>query len=259
VLRDQFFSLPNDAGELTKTVMDNGARLVIIDPLAAALGPGINANHDQDVRRALAPLAKLAEETGVAVVMVRHLRKGDAANALGAGLGSIGITGAARTLLTVNRHPGDTDGSLRVLAVAKCNVARLAESRVFRLQAAGGHSKVVWEGTCNYSAEDLNARRAAESSQRAKGEAAKDFVHESLANGPLRKRDVVDRGAAEGLTARTIERAAKSLGVLTTREAFGGQATWQLPSSPGASISATLTDIGENGGFGEDARVGTAA
>jgi hypothetical protein len=37
-------------------------------------------HRDQDVRRALAPLKTLAEETGVAMVVVRHLNKGGGAS-----------------------------------------------------------------------------------------------------------------------------------------------------------------------------------
>jgi hypothetical protein len=83
------------------------ARLVIIDPLMAYLGRDVNSYRDQDVRAVLAPVAEMADRTGVAVVVVRHLRKSREGGAILAGGGSIGIIGAARSGLMVARHPED--------------------------------------------------------------------------------------------------------------------------------------------------------
>ena len=55
----------------------------------AFLGEGVNAHRDQDVRRALAPMAKMAERTGAAVLVIRHLNKAPGGNALYRGGGSI--------------------------------------------------------------------------------------------------------------------------------------------------------------------------
>jgi RecA-family ATPase len=93
------------------------AGLVVIDPLVAFLPKNVDANKDQDVRRALAPLAVLAERTGAAVVVVRHLNKGTGGKALYRGGGSIGIIGAARSALLVAKDP--QDDNQRVLAAQK--------------------------------------------------------------------------------------------------------------------------------------------
>jgi hypothetical protein len=63
-----------------------------------------NSWKDQSVRRALAPLAQLAEETNAAIVVVRHLRKGNEGKAIYAGGGSIAIIGQARIGLLVDRN-----------------------------------------------------------------------------------------------------------------------------------------------------------
>jgi hypothetical protein len=47
----------------------------------------------------------MAERTGAAVVLVRHLNKTPGGNVLYRGGGSIGIIGAARSGLVVGRHP----------------------------------------------------------------------------------------------------------------------------------------------------------
>src|SRR5262249_30959459 len=108
-----------------------GARLVVIDVLAAYLSGRVDSYKDADIRRALAPLKRMAEDLGCAVVVLRHLVKARGGNALHAGGGSIGIGGAARSVLLVANDP--TDESRRVLAVTKCNIAAKAPSLGFRL------------------------------------------------------------------------------------------------------------------------------
>jgi RecA-family ATPase len=54
--------------------------------------PG-DAYKDQDVRKALTPLAKVAQRTGCAMLLLRHLRKGKGGEPVYLGGGSIGIVG----------------------------------------------------------------------------------------------------------------------------------------------------------------------
>jgi hypothetical protein len=137
----------------------------VIDPLMAFLSGDVNSHRDQDVRRALAPLAKLAEETGTAVVVVRHLNKGSGDNPLYRGGGSIGIVGAARSALLVAQHPEDE--GRRVLASLKSNLAKPAPSLAFMLaEAANGAVKVEWKGETPLDAAALLAAPADDEGQR---------------------------------------------------------------------------------------------
>src|SRR4029079_8173039 len=87
---------PDDVGWLHDLIVMKGVRFVIIDPLMAFLGLSVNAMNDQNVRRALFPLSRLAETTGAVILVVRHLNKNTQGSALYRGGGSIGIIGAAR-------------------------------------------------------------------------------------------------------------------------------------------------------------------
>jgi len=111
--------MPRASSTVAKTF---NASLVIIDPLTAALSSETDAHRDTDVRRALAPLAALAEALGIAVLVVRHLRK-SGGSAIASGGGSIGIAGAARSVLGCYRDP-DSEGG-RLLACVKSNLAAL--------------------------------------------------------------------------------------------------------------------------------------
>jgi hypothetical protein len=61
---DKLLSIPEDIPLIEKGIERVGARLVVVDPLMAFLSGDTNSHRDQDVRRALAPLAGLAERTG---------------------------------------------------------------------------------------------------------------------------------------------------------------------------------------------------
>lgn len=62
-------TIPDDLDAVEIAIQDVGAALLIVDPLMAYLGPGTNSYRDQDVRRALSPLANLAERTRVACLV----------------------------------------------------------------------------------------------------------------------------------------------------------------------------------------------
>ncbi|MDP6582331.1 MAG: AAA family ATPase, partial [Vicinamibacterales bacterium] len=113
-------SVPGDLGAIEVAIQRVDARLVIIDPLMAYLGGEVNSHRDQDVRRALAPIAQLAERTGVAVLIIRHLNKDQGGKAIYRGGGSIGISGAARSVLLVAEDPDDLDR--RILVPVKANL-----------------------------------------------------------------------------------------------------------------------------------------
>ena len=85
------------------------ARLVVIDPLMAYLDSTVNSWSDQHVRAAFAPLTALAERTGAAILILRHLNKATGMSALHRGGGSIGIVAAARSGLLVAKHPDNPE------------------------------------------------------------------------------------------------------------------------------------------------------
>ncbi len=99
--------LPRDVSRLEPAIAQVQARLVVIDPLTAYLPAGVQG--DAQVRGALQPLAELAQRTGVAIVLVRHLVKEHRRRAISAGAGSMGIIGLARAALAVQPLPDDFD------------------------------------------------------------------------------------------------------------------------------------------------------
>src|SRR5690606_30530363 len=100
--------------------------------ITAFLGD-INPDKDTQVRSLLTPLAALAQETGAAILLIRHPRKAGGA-ALTAGAGSIGIIGAARVGWTAGPHP-DPEAGVQVLAVSKTNLGPVPKPLAYAVRS----------------------------------------------------------------------------------------------------------------------------
>jgi putative DNA primase/helicase len=238
---DDGLALPDDAAELDRMVEETRARLVIVDPLMAHLPEAVNSWRDQSVRRALAPLHRIAEQRGCAAVVIAHLNKARGADPLYRAGGSIGIPAAVRSALLLARDPEDPDGergSERVLAHVKCNVAEQAESlacRIEPVQLPGDKQlvapRLVITGTSMTTAEDLLDRPNGE--ERTERDAAVEFLEAELAEEPQRVKAVKAAANEAGVSWRTVERAKATLGVKAQRvggAAGAGHWEWELPS-----------------------------
>ncbi len=148
-------SVPDDLGLLAGVVRRTAAKLVVVDPFTAFLSASIDAWKDAEVRRALTPLATLAADLGIAVVLIRHWTKTSATNPLHRGGGSIAITAASRSILLVAEHPQDE--TVRVLASVKSNLTARPPSLRFGIGLVGGVPVVEWRGEIDLSAKDLTA------------------------------------------------------------------------------------------------------
>jgi putative DNA primase/helicase len=257
-------SLPKDVEAIdAELVARPDVRLLIIDPLMAALSADVDSHRDQDVRRPLARLARMAAERNVCVIIVRHVRKGHGGNAIYAGGGSVGISGQARVVLIVEQHPDDA--SLAVLAVAKANMSAIPPARAFRKVLAtvptdAGElihtSRLEWTGETNLTADELLAARG--DGGPSEGKDAADWLRDVLQPGRMERESA-------GFSERTLDRVAKRLGIQRTRDGFGAdmRAYWTL-SAPSSSATSPqfrqvppLSELGgtdENGGTGVEQR-----
>lgn len=128
-------SLPGDVEAIAGLVREHECRLVVVDPFSASLTADINTHRDQDVRRAIASLAQLAESECAALLLVAHFNKAQTGDALTRVLGSRGLTAATRSILVFGKAPDAEEGSAdRVLAHAACNLAGEAPSLACRVE-----------------------------------------------------------------------------------------------------------------------------
>jgi len=232
---DEGIALPDDGAELQRIAEAKRARLVVVDPLMAHLPESVNSWRDQSVRRALAPLHRLAEDLQCAVVIVAHLNKAKGADATHRTGGSIAIPAAVRSALLLARDPEDPEpetGAQRVLAHFKCNVAPLADTLAAAIETApveGGHEapRIEIVGTSTASAADLLDAPTDEG--RTERDDAIDFLEAELAEGPRPSKEVKDAARAAHIADRTLSRAKADLGVLSTKDGLNGGWRWRLP------------------------------
>ncbi len=223
---EQMVSIPEDLSLIEHEIKRVGARLVVVDPLMAFLSGDTNSHRDQDVRRALAPLAKLAERTGAAVLIVRHLNKTSGGNTLYRGGGSIGIIGAARSGLVVAEDPEDPER--RILAHNKQNLGKPSASLVFTIEtASNGAARVVWCGQSELNASQILRAPVDEEEKSALSEAT-EFLRDELQDGPMAAKQVKKNARDADISERTLKRAKADLRVKSTKEGDGSW-TWSLP------------------------------
>lgn len=134
--------LLGDLDRLEAAIMSVQAKMVVVDPLMAALGRATNARVDQSVRKELSPLSDLAGRLGTTIVLVRHLTKGAGSNAKYRGSGSIGLTGAFRSQLAVTEHPERRDE--RLVSWVKHNWGAKPAPITYRIVSAGKVARVEW-------------------------------------------------------------------------------------------------------------------
>ncbi len=114
--------------------------LLILDPVSSYIGDA-NSDRESDVRAALSPLVKMAERTGCAVLMIRHVSKaGDSVRAASRILGSTAWHDLPRVAWMLADAPDDhqpekredgTRDTRRVLGVVKTNLAAKPPARWF--------------------------------------------------------------------------------------------------------------------------------
>ena len=234
------FQVPDDLPLLDSWLQRQEARLVVIDPITAAIPVSLNTHRDQHVRRALAPLTRIANEHSAAVICIMHLNKNAEADALNRLSGSIGFGAAARSVLLFTADPDDPEGetgSRRVLAHVKCNLGPRQPSIAYRIEprtldTANGAvqtSIAVRDGNAHLSANDLLGRPTSANEATARGE-ARDFLIAELSQGSVPTMELKKRAEDAGLSWPTVERAKKQLNIRARKRGTAWQ--WQLSNTP---------------------------
>jgi AAA domain len=211
-----------DMAILERTLQEYNPRLLIIDPVQAYLGAGVDMHRANETRPLLEALRRLAEKYEVAIACIRHPAKShQGGKALHRGLGSVDFIGAARTGLFVEQHP--TEPGLALLAQTKSNIGPLGRTQVF----GKDHGEFHWHGVSRFSAEML-AGSGRGPDPYAFLEAV-SWLEERLHEGfQVPSADLVKDAAEEGLTLPTLRRAKKALGVTSVK--VGETWDWQLPA-----------------------------
>lgn len=241
---DSLLTLPDDVARLEKEIIrlrnsGHAVAMLVVDPIGAFLATSTDTHRDASVRRALAPLAAMAERLDLVVVVVAHLTKDESGRLINRVSGAGAFVNAARSVLALARDPGDPQGEQgvdRVLLHVGSNWGRYAPTLAWRIESRsvevddGSTADVgylVSKGETSVSVEDV--QRGPDEN----GSDAEEAIGAALAHGPQPSREVKSSVCATlDCSKRTVERAAKRMedrGDLTIDQGgFPRTTTWTL-------------------------------
>ena len=235
-LSEQIFKARLDLVEQFDALKTHGEEnLIVLDPVVGHLSGNIDSYKDHAVRRALAPLAALAESTGAAILGIMHLNKSSSTDVLTRVSGSVAFGAAARSVLLLHSDPkAAEDSPERLLIHGKSNLGPRAVAVRLRVEGrtitTEGEeietSGIAWLGDDPTATAAQVLRGHQEPSSM---DIATDFLRENLADGPLLYSEIKALAADAGISPATLKRAAKEVGVESRKEEFGGGSFWSLP------------------------------
>lgn len=206
VIDDSEVQLTLSDERIEKAIIENNARLVIIDPIQAYLGADVDMNRANEVRPIFMRLGQVAQRTGCAILLIGHLNKAAGMQSLQRGLGSIDIAAAVRSVLFIGKLKHDP--TMRILTHEKSSLAPPGVSLAFSLGDEGGFR---WVGEYDITADEMLS--GIEPQRETKTQQAKDLICALLAGGKQVLSEDIDKAALErGIPGRTVRDAKRELG-----------------------------------------------
>ena len=206
VIDDSEVQLTLSDERIEKAIIENNARLVIIDPIQAYLGADVDMNRANEVRPIFMRLGQVAQRTGCAILLIGHLNKAAGMQSLQRGLGSIDIAAAVRSVMFIGKLKHDP--TVRILTHEKSSLAPPGVSLAFSLGDEGGFR---WVGEYDITADEMLS--GIEPQRETKTQQAKDLICTLLAGGKQVFSEDIDKAALErGIPGRTVRDAKRELG-----------------------------------------------
>ncbi len=239
---DAALSLPRDLPAVERLILEQGAVVMMLDPILSRLDAELDSHKDGEVRQALEPLVAVAERTGCSVLGLIHVNKSTSSDPLTTLMASRAFAAVARAVLFVMVDPDDE--TTRLLGQPKNNLGRSdLPTLAFQIEGAKVADTVegpVWTGKLRWTGEtDRSIRDAMQQAAETGGtnrtvvSEAADWLEDYLASkdGSADSGDVKRDGAKAGHGKNAIDRARTKLKVTTVSVGFPRRTHWMLSSS----------------------------
>jgi AAA domain len=254
--------LPRDLHGLEQVVTTHDVALTLLDPLSSRLSEDLDSHRDPEVRRALEPLAALADRTRSAVLGLAHHNKSGSSDPLTLILGSRAFAAVARSVSTVVKDPDDDTDTVCLFGTPKNNLGR-TDLPVLSFRIVG-HTIDTDEGPATTGAVDWlgESQRTIGDAIAADGQSADDRSATSEAGawlsdylvtegGRALSADIKREGVKAGHTHDSLKRARRRLGLGVEHVGFPRVTYWAAPVGAqleqpawGASPTALTTPTG---------------
>lgn len=214
---------------------------LVIDPISAFLSEATDSHKDASVRRAIAPLAVMADRQDIAVVIVAHLTKDESKRLISRVSGSMAFVNAARSVLGYARDPGDPDGEQgaeRVVVHVASNWGSYAPTLGVKIEGReidvddGSRTSVGYFNVSGESPVGIEDLQRVDLDDLAADD-RREAIIAALKQGPRPSRDVKAAVVAElGCSSKTVQRAAMAMRedseLDVTEAGFPRTTTWAL-------------------------------
>ena len=205
VIDESAQSLSMSDERLEEALKQTGARLLILDPIQAYLGGGVDMNRANESRDMTKKLGILAEKYKCAIVLIGHMNKAAGNKAAYRGMGSIDFFAVARSVLLVGRVEGQPD--IRAVVQIKNNLAAFGHSKAFKLSEDGFR----WLGDYEITADEVLGGIEPKVN---KFEQAKRLLRElAESSNMVSSSEVLELAKEEGISKRTMESAKRELNI----------------------------------------------
>lgn len=223
-------STPSGIASLERELdrMDN-PRLIVLSPYRSYFGgkDDKESKNEVEIRRRLAPLQNLIKERGIAVIAIGHKTPGKSGRSAEDAAGPQAYGRAVRSMMTAvidQTDPlfkRDPKKAKRALVSAKANNSGDDYKLLYHivgLRASSGEiaPRIEWLGK-----QETLALPAPKTTN--------DWLRQKLSDGPAHAAEIELEASTLGYSRSTLYRAYKDLGVLSGRDGFQGQVTWELP------------------------------
>lgn len=227
------FDAARDMDGLRQTITQiGGVSLLVIDPIVSVVTGDLHKAND--VRRSLQAIVDFAADMNCAVLGITHFAKNSAGkNSAERVIGSQAFAALARMVLVAAK---EEESNRRVFTRAKSNNSVDVGGFSYSIEALTLDqgiiaTRVVWgEALEGSSRSILNAVENGPTEDVSQLGIAKQFLLERLANGPAPSKELMEHAReGYGVSANTLCRAQKEIGVVASKAAFVGGWMWALP------------------------------
>jgi hypothetical protein len=229
--KKRMLQLAEDSKLLKLTLRNNpDIAVVALDPISSYFGD-CDPNKDKEVRPVMEAIADACESSKTAFVGIIHNNKRGDADAIGKILGASSLVGVSRAVWGFARDK-EKNGEY-FMSLVKGNLARKRTGMKYQIIDAtvviDGKNEILprtdWLGESEESADEvLQKNRDADGSgnkDKKKIEVAKALVMVQLETGSKLLRDVYRIGEEQGISAKTIQRANRELGIFVRKQPSG--------------------------------------